>query len=246
MTGEPDLWLGGRLRLRQPERGSHRAGTDAVLLAHLMTPEPGATMCDLGAGTGAVGLAVATLHPACRVVLVERDSGLAELARDNIELNGMSDRASVIEADILGPGRTRHSAGLTPGMADLVLTNPPFFDEAQHRTSPVPAKREAHSFGAGDLDGWVRTCADVLKADGRLGLIHRADALDQCLDALNNRFGDLAIRPVHAREDRPAIRILVTARKGSRAPMTLLPPLVLQDGQGRFTPAVEAMHRGVS
>ncbi|MBK3409155.1 methyltransferase, partial [Methylobacterium sp. IIF1SW-B5] len=29
----PDHWLGGRLVLRQPARGGHRAGTDAVLLA---------------------------------------------------------------------------------------------------------------------------------------------------------------------------------------------------------------------
>ncbi|MBX9930756.1 MAG: methyltransferase [Methylobacterium sp.] len=244
MTDQADLWFGGRLRLRQPERGGHRAGTDAVLLAHLLRPDPGATIFDLGAGTGAVGLAVALLHPECRVVLVERDSGLTGLARENVENNGMTGRVRVVEADILSPGRERHSAGLTPGMADLVLTNPPFFDEARHRNSPHPGKRDAHSFGKGDLDGWVRTCADVLAADGRLGLVHRADALGQCLDALGNRFGAIAVRPVHARDDRPAIRILATARKGSRAPMMLLPPLVLQDAEGRFTPAVEAMHRG--
>ena len=46
----PDLWLGGRLRLHQPPRGAHRAGTDAVLLASLMAPGPGDVVCDVGAG----------------------------------------------------------------------------------------------------------------------------------------------------------------------------------------------------
>ncbi|WP_375407713.1 tRNA1(Val) (adenine(37)-N6)-methyltransferase [uncultured Methylobacterium sp.] len=244
MSPEADAWLGGRLRLRQPPRGAHRAGTDAVLLARLMTPQPGATICDLGAGTGAVGLAVAILDPSCRIVLVEGDPEVAGLARTNAELNGLADRVRVVEADILAGAAARHAAGLVPGLADLVLTNPPFFDEARHRPSPVTAKRQAHSFGTGDLDAWIATCADLLAAKGRLGLIHRADALGECLDGLRNRFGSLAIRPVHARAERPAIRILMTAQKGSRGPSTLLPPLVLQNADGRFTPEAEALHRG--
>ena len=244
MSSEADAWLGGRLRLRQPPRGAHRAGTDAVLLARLMTPRAGATICDLGAGTGAVGLALAILDPSCHVVLVEGDPDVAGLARANAELNGLADRVRVVEADILAGAAIRHAAGLVPGLADLVLTNPPFFDEARHRPSPVIAKRQAHSFGAGDFDDWVRTCADLLAAKGQLGLIHRADALGECLDALRNRFGSLAIRPVHARAERPAIRILVTAQKGSRGPTTLLPPLILQSADGHFTPEAQALHRG--
>lgn len=239
-----DPWLGGRLRLRQPPRGAHRAGTDAVLLSRLLAPGPGALVCDLGSGPGAVGLAVASLHPGCRVVLVENDAGFADLARANAALNGLAGRVLILEADILAGGAARHAAGLVPAMADIVLTNPPFFDRARHRPSPIAERRVAHSFGGDDLDTWMRTGVDVLKDGGRLGLIHRADALHPCLDALRNRFGDLAIRPVHARADRPAIRILITATKGSRGPTDLLPPLVLQTADGRFTTDVEALHRG--
>lgn len=244
MSPEADAWLGGRLRLHQPPRGAHRAGTDAVLLARLTNPGLGATICDLGAGTGAVGLAVAALHRDCRVILVEREPELAALARMNAEANGLVERVRVIKADILASAAARHAAGLGPGLADLVLTNPPFFDEARHRPSPNAAKRTAHSFGAGDLDAWMRTCADILTAKGRLGLIHRADALRDCLDALRNRFGGVSVRPVHPRAEQAAVRVLVTAVKGSRAPMTLLPPLILHAPDGRFTPEADALHRG--
>ncbi|SOR29240.1 putative S-adenosyl-methionine-dependent methyltransferase [Methylorubrum extorquens] len=244
MSAEPDAFLGGRLRLRQPPRGAHRAGTDAVLLARLLAPAPGATLYDLGAATGAVGLAVARLCEAGRVVLVERDPDLVALARENAAANGLDARVAVIEADILAPGAQRRAAGLEPDSADIVLTNPPFFEEGAHRPFPVPQKASAHSFAAGGLDLWLRTCADLLRPGGRLGLIHRADALPACLDALRGRFGDCAVRPVHGRADRPAIRVLVAAVKGSRAPFRLLPPLVLQDEAGRFTPEAEALHRG--
>ncbi|GJE83587.1 tRNA1(Val) (adenine(37)-N6)-methyltransferase [Methylorubrum thiocyanatum] len=244
MSAEPDAFLGGRLRLRQPPRGAHRAGTDAVLLARLLAPAPGDTLYDLGASTGAVGLAAARMSGACRVVLVERDPDLAALARENASSNGLAERVAVIEADVLAPGAQRRAAGLEAGCADIVLTNPPFFEAGGHRPSPVPQKASAHAFAAGGLDLWLRTCADLLRPGGRLGLIHRADALPTCLDALRGRFGDCAVRPVHARSDRPAIRVLIAAVKGSRAPCQLLPPLVLQDEAGRFTPEAEALHRG--
>ncbi len=244
MSAEPDLFLGGRLRLRQPARGAHRAGTDAVLLARWLAPRPSETIYDLGAATGAVGLAVARLADDCRVVLVEREAALVALARENARENGLDDRVRVVEADLLAPGAQRRAAGLLPATADAVLTNPPFFEAGGHRPSPVPEKASAHTFAEGGLDGWLRTCADLLCPGGRLGLIHRADALPACLEALHGRFGDCAIRPVHARADRPAIRVLIAAVKGSRAPLRLLPPLVLQDEAGRFTPEAGALHRG--
>ncbi|WP_375464190.1 tRNA1(Val) (adenine(37)-N6)-methyltransferase [uncultured Methylobacterium sp.] len=244
MNPEPDLFLGGRLRLFQPPRGGHRAGTDAVLLAHLIAPGPGERVCDVGAGTGAVGLACTVLAPGCRVVLVERAREVADMARRNVALNGLADRVETIEADVLASGADRRAAGLLPDLADIVLTNPPFFEPGRHRPSPNAERAAAHDVSAGGLDGWLRTCTDLLRPGGRLGLIHRADALQACLDGLRGRFGAIAVRPVQARAERPAIRILIRAVKGSRAPLGLLPALVLQDRDGRFTAEAEALHRG--
>jgi tRNA1(Val) A37 N6-methylase TrmN6 len=243
-AAEPDLLLGGRLRLHQPPRGAHRAGTDAVLLSTMFQPGDGALVCDLGASTGLVGLACAVRAPTCRVVLVEREPELAALARRNVAENGLDTRVDVREADILAPAGLRRASGLGAHAADIVLTNPPFLEGGRHRPSPHGGKASAHSFEAGSLETWLRTCADVARPGGLLGLIHRADALRACLDAVGNRFGALRLRPVHARADRPAIRILLAGIKGSRAPLTLLPPLVLQDGDGRLTPESEALHRG--
>ena len=246
MDDGPDDFLGGTVRLFQPPRGSHRAGTDAVLLACLIAPEPGDVICDVGAGTGAVGIGVAVRSPGCRVVLVERAAELATLARRNAILNAMADRIEVVEADVLASGTDRRLGGLISGRADIVLTNPPFFEIGRHRPSPDSGKAGAHDFCVGGLERWIRTCTDLLRPAGRLGLIHRADALPLCLDALRNRFGAVSIRPVHARADRPAIRILVRAVKGSRGALELRPPLVLQDPDGTFTEEAEALHRGRS
>ena len=50
--------------------------------------------------------------------------------------------------------------------------------------------------------------------------------------------------PIYPKPDAAAIRVLVGAVKASRAPLTLLPGLVLADNDGRPTPQAEAVLRG--
>jgi tRNA1(Val) A37 N6-methylase TrmN6 len=65
-----------------------------------------------------------------------------------------------------------------------------------------------------------------------LSLIWRSDGLAEVLAALGRGFGGVAIRPVHPDARKPAIRILVRAVKGSRAPLRLCWGLMLSDEAG--------------
>ena len=89
-----DAVLGGRLVLRQPKRG-HRFGHDAILLAAAVDARPGEIAVDIGAGVGTAGLALAHRVPDLKVRLVEVDTTLADLARENAARNRLSDRVSV-------------------------------------------------------------------------------------------------------------------------------------------------------
>jgi tRNA1(Val) A37 N6-methylase TrmN6 len=237
-----DTLLAGRVRLLQPRRG-HRAGTDAVLLAATVAPDAGEVVYDLGAGVGAVGLMIAARNDAT-MVLVEKEPALAALCRRNIALNGFGTRLSVVEADLLAPGAARREAGLSPESADIVVTNPPFLDDATARRSPEALRSDAHHLPEGGFERWIAAAADILRPRGRLGLVHRADRLAACLARLSQGFGAVTVRPVHPRAHEPAMRVLLTARKGSRSPLRLLPALVLHDADGSFTPAAAAIHAG--
>ncbi|MDP8917941.1 MAG: methyltransferase [Pseudomonadota bacterium] len=235
-----DLLLGGRVHLAQPAKG-HRAGTDAVLLAASAPVGPGDIVMDVGAATGAVGLMAAAREKGGRFVFVERDPGLAELCRRNLLDNGV--QGEVCVADLLDKG-SRLAAGLAPESADVVLTNPPFLEEGQARISPDRGRAAAHVLPAGGLEAWLKACTGLLKPKGRLVLIHRADRLAECLDILADRLGGIDLRFVHPSEDQLAIRFLLSGIKGSRAPLSILPPVVLNGPDGRFTPQAEALHRG--
>jgi tRNA1(Val) A37 N6-methylase TrmN6 len=217
------------LRLRQ-RRSGHRAGHDAVLLAAATPARSGYRVIDFGAGVGAAGLALARRVAGVELVLVEIDPGLAELARDNALSNAIA--AETVVLDLNANAEAFAASGLAPDSADVVLMNPPFNDPARHRASPEKTREIAHVATAGTLQGWIHAARRTLKSGGTLSLIWRADGLSEVLAALDRGFGSLMILPVHGDPAAPAIRVLVRATKGGKAPMRLCAALMLNDESG--------------
>jgi tRNA1(Val) A37 N6-methylase TrmN6 len=75
-------------------------------------------------------------------------------------------------------------------------------------------------------------------------MIWRADGLAEVFAALGNDFGGLSILPIHPKPGAAAVRVLARAIKGSHAPFSLLPDLLLADADGRPTSQAEAVLRG--
>ena len=226
-----DAFLGGHLRLRQPKSG-HRAGHDAMLLAAATLARPGDRVAEFGAGVGAAGLALARRVGTIGLVLVEIDPRLAALARENAARNAIA--ADVIVLDVTAPADAFAAHGLEPDSVDVVLMNPPFNDATRHRASPDRARSIAHVAERAMLDNWVHAARRILKSGGVLTLIWRADGLGEVFSALDRGFGSLAVLPVHGEATKPAIRVLVRAVKGGKAPMRIEPALMLND---QLTPA---------
>jgi tRNA1(Val) A37 N6-methylase TrmN6 len=201
-----------------------------VLLAAATAARAGDRVVDFGAGVGAAGLALATRIAGIEIVLVEIDEGLAELARGNAASNAIA--AKVIAMDLASGADAFAGAGLAPDSVDVVLMNPPFNDPSRHRSSPDKSRESAHVADAAALQSWLRAARRILKSGGVLTLIWRADGLAEVLAALDRGFGSLAILPVHGGAVTPAIRVLIRAIKGGRAPTALYPGLMLNDESG--------------
>lgn len=239
-----DAFLGGRLSLLQPRSG-YRAGLDAVLLA------AAAPICDIrpqrvldaGAGVGTVGLCVAARCSAAQVVLLERDPLLASLATANVQRNGHSGRVRVVNTDLLAKSAALEEAGLFAETFQHVLANPPYHAQGRGTRSADPRKDASHAMDEDGLDAWGRALARLTAPGGTLTVVHKATALVPLLAAFSPRFGALKLLPIHPRVDEPASRIIVQGRKGSRAPVAILPGFVLHAAGNSFTPAAHAILR---
>jgi tRNA1(Val) A37 N6-methylase TrmN6 len=237
-----DLWLGGRLALVQPKRG-HRVGTDAALLVAAAGEARQGRIVDVGAGVGAVGLALAQRSALASVDLVEIDSDLAQLAESNAARNGLQARARVLRLDALN-SKERRAAGLADGSAACVVTNPPFLDATAVRASPHEGKARAHVMPHAGLADWIEASLAMLAPGGRFVMIHRPEALAVILTAIGTRLGAVALLPVHPSIKASAHRLLVAGVKGSKAPLRVAPALVLHGADGRLTAEAVALHRG--
>jgi tRNA1(Val) A37 N6-methylase TrmN6 len=213
-----DAILGGRLRLLQPRRG-HRFGHDAVLLAASVPAKAKEHAVEFGSGVGAASLALLARVRSVRVTMIEIDPALADLAAQNIARNGFAASARAIVLD----------AGA-----------------AAHRPSPDRMKSRAHMASARLLTRWVAAATRLLPANGTLTVIWRADGLPSVLDALAKQYGSVSILPVYGKDGGAAIRVIVSAVKGGRAPLVLAAPLVLNGKDNRPTAEAERVMRDLA
>ena len=235
-----DAFLEGRIKVFQPRSG-YRAGLDAVLLAAAVNAQAGQAIevADLGAGVGTVGLCIAARIPCANVVLVEKAPVLAALADANIAANGFAERMCTVCADL-----TSMEANLGRERYDTVVANPPYQTEGEGRAPPDPLKAGSHMMDTGGMDRWLRCAAGMVKPRGTLIFIHKVSALPELLSAFKGRFGAIRVLPVHPRAGQPANRVLVSGIKGSRAPLQMLPGLIVHSDAGHeFTPAARAILR---
>jgi len=238
-----DEFLGGRISVVQPRRG-HRAGSDAVFLAASVPARAGQSVLDIGAGAGVAGLCLLERIGGLKVTAVEIDTRLVGLAAENAAKNGFAQNFQAIEADVTSPGKALREAGLSREGYHQLIANPPFYLESKVRAAPDSNRAAAHIMRAGGLAAWVRFFAAMAAPNGLLTLIHRPDCLGELLGLLDGRFGDIAIFPLFPKEGEAAKRMIVQAKKGSRAGISLLPGLVLHEAGGRYTPVAEAVLRG--
>jgi tRNA1(Val) A37 N6-methylase TrmN6 len=242
-----DAFHRGRFFLVQPRDGGHRAGMDAMLLASLVDADRAVRVADLGAGAGAAGLAVAARLAAAEVVLVERSPQMADYARRTLALEQntpLSGRAAVIEADVTLRGKLRVEAGLLDDHFHHVIMNPPFND-GRDRKTPDVLKAEAHAMTDDLFESWIRTAGAITVPGGQLSLIARPHSVGDILAACGKRFGGLELTLIHPRPGEDAIRLLVTAIKGSRARLRVRAPLYMHADEGHaFQPFVDDLNNG--
>jgi tRNA1(Val) A37 N6-methylase TrmN6 len=238
-----DAFLDGRLQLWQPRRG-YRAAIDPVLLAAFVPARPGQRVLDLGCGAGTAALCLGRRVEGLELHGLEVQPDYAALARRNAAENGIA--LAVHEGDLRRP-----PAALRRIAFDHVLLNPPF-----HVADTPPAadsgRDVAHREKEAGLAQWIAAGLRRLPPGGRLALIQRAERLGEVLAALHGRAGDVEIRPVAPRACRPALRVLVRARKARAGRLLLFAPLTLHEGSshardgGDYTDEARQILRGMA
>jgi len=226
-----ETFLDGKVRVDQPESG-FRSGLDAVMLAAAVPAQAGEAALELGAGAGTASLCLLARVADLALTGVEIDKNLTALANGNAATNGM--KADFVCADIFA---------LPPELKrdfDQVFCNPPFHGEGQISPNEM---RAAALMDQGRLEEWLRIGLQRTISGGFFTTILRADRLNEALAALPEK--GVTVLPLWPKAGESAKRVIVQVRKGSNAPFTLLPGLVLHQVNGAWTSeADDVLRRG--
>ncbi len=236
-----DTVYGGRLFLVQPKSG-YRFSIDSLLLTRFACDGTRVSLsADLGTGCGVVGLGLLAAGQTSRVVAIEVQHSLAELAVKNAALNGLDSSYDVLESDIC-----RAHGPLHPGAFDLVVMNPPFWPARSGRLPENEERRIACHEILGGVDKWIEAASSLLNPRrGRLVIVFPARRLDALLIALSDSsLSGTRLRLVHPHVDKPAELVLLEARPGDTGRLTCEPPMVLKNDDGTDTDEIASLVNG--
>ncbi len=211
-----------------------RAGLDSLALA-AFAPARG-HVADLCAGAGLIGLLLCARETACRVSAVDCSAAACAEARRNAEANGLSDRFSVIEADL----RDR-SALPAAGSADGAIANPPYH-AASDPVSPDASRAAARSERACSLDEVCAAAAYLVRSGGSFCLVYPAERLADVFAALRHAgFEPKRLRFIRHSAAHPPSLALVQARRCGGVGLRYETDLIVYDETGAESAACRAV-----
>ena len=86
-------------------------------------------------------------------------------------------------------------------------------------------------------------CLKSLKPKGYVLLINRAEAINEILNAMQNKAGSIKILPIYSKENNSAKRVAVIAQKNSKGVTEILPPFYTHNTDGSYTSKAEEILR---
>jgi release factor glutamine methyltransferase len=159
-----------------------------AVLKNVESREGAVSVVDLGAGSGALALAIATEAPHTHVIAVEKDPAAAEWLRKNI--SRIDETVRILEMDV--------EDALDGVKCDVVIANPPYIPDGQELPKDVADHEPAIALFGGP-DGmeiprrFINAAARLLKSGGFFAIEHHEDQQIEITAAMIHAFDEVRI-----------------------------------------------------
>lgn len=221
--------IGGKYRMQIPDT-QFSLSTDSMALADFAQISPGARVCDLGCGCGALSLLLFAKCEQISVTGVELQAQAAQCAAQNAIENILPD-FSVLQGDL-----REHRTLLRANSFDAVVSNPPYYPVSSGAMPQQQALAIARSELCCTLSDLCACAAWCLRFGGSFFLVHKPERLTDLLVTLRaNRLEPKRLRFVRHHPGSGASLVLLEARSGAKPGLALENDLLLYTHTGEKT-----------
>jgi tRNA1(Val) A37 N6-methylase TrmN6 len=213
-------------------------GTDCVLLADFVNLSSARRGIDLGCASGAIALLLLCRSEKLHMTGLELVPQAVTLAQENMSINGLEPRSEIICGDIRA-----HRQLFKSGSFDLVVANPPYFPVERGFLSPDEHRRDARGETQCTLGDICTAAAFLCRTGGSFCLVHKPERLSELLCTMTAcGLEPKRLRLVSHQAGSPPNLVLVEGRRGGKPGLSILPNLILRNGDGTETDEVKRIY----
>lgn len=217
--------------------GAFKPSTDSFLLGSFPPLRRSWRVCDLGAGTGLLGLLLLAREPSLTVTGLELSPTACALAERTAAANGLTDRLVTLPCDL----RERQQLPQA-GTFDLAVSNPPYFPADGGKTA-LGSRGDARSELTCTMAQLCGAASYLLRSGGQFCLVYRPERLAELLETLRRyRLEPKVLRFVQKNGVSAPSLVLLACRKDGRTGLTVQPPLLLQNADGTETEELRCIY----
>lgn len=230
-----DLQLKG-LKLIQDTNG-FCFGIDAVLLANFVKVKKDANVADLGTGTGIIPILIAGKSKAKKIVGVEIQEEVYEMATRSVKLNNLEDRVEIVNADIKTIDKVLEVHGY-----HVVTSNPPYM-HMDGIKNPNDKKAISRHEVKCNLEDVIRAASRLVMPRGKFFMIHRPTRLVDIIElGRKYRLEPKVVQFVHPRANKAPNLLLVEFMKDGKPELKILDPLYVYGEDGNYTKEINDIY----
>lgn len=207
-------------------------GMDSVLLSDFAKNiKKDSIVLDLGTGTGIISILLCGKTELKKIVGVEVQEEVAEMAKRSSKLNNLEDRFEVINENITNLNNIYDKQSI-----DVIVTNPPYKKKETGILNENEKKVLSRHEITADLEDFIKVSKDLLKDKGEFYMVHRPERLVDILSLMRKyKIEPKNLRFVHPNKNKEANLILIKGIKNAKPFLKIEKDLYVYGEDGNYT-----------
>ena len=207
-------------------------GIDSVLLSDFAKDiKQNSLVLDLGTGTGIISLLLCAKTKLSKIIGVDIQEDVCEMAKRTVILNNLQDKFEIICKNILDLNQVYDK-----NTFDAIITNPPYKMKNTGIENENEQKLISRNEITASLEDFIKISFDLLKDKGDFYMVHRPDRLTDIFYLMRKyKIEPKKIRFVFSNEKQKPKLVLIKGVKNAKPFLTIEPNLYIYNDFGDYT-----------